>query len=41
MTGSKLTVRRIDTTEEGTATLAEGNKKNGGVAVGHTTAAYP
>jgi hypothetical protein len=35
------TVRRIDTTEEGTTTLAGGSKKNGGVAIGHTTVAYP
>jgi hypothetical protein len=41
MTGGQHTVRRIDTTEHGTTTLAGGNKKNGGLAVGHTTAAYP
>jgi len=41
MTGGEYTVRRIDTTEQGTTTLAGGSKKNGVLAVGHTTAAYP
>jgi hypothetical protein len=41
MTGSERTVCQIDTTKEGTMTLAEGSKKNGGIAVEHTTAAYP
>jgi hypothetical protein len=41
MTGSDLTFLRIDTTEEGTMTLAGGRKKDRGTAVGHTTADYP
>jgi hypothetical protein len=41
LTGSKLTVHRLDTTEEGATTLAGGSKKDGGAAIGHKTAAYP
>jgi hypothetical protein len=41
MTGSDLMVLRIDTTEEGTTTLAGGSKKDRGVAVGHTMAEHP
>ena len=41
MTGGEYTVRRIDPTEEGVTTLTGGSKKNGGLAVGHTTASYP
>ena len=41
MTGGEHTLHRIDTTEQGTTTLAGGSKTNGGLAVGHTTTAYP
>jgi len=41
LTGRELMVRRIDTTEEGVTTLAGGSRKDGGIAIGHKTAAYP
>jgi len=40
LTGGKLTVRRIEKTDEGATTLAGGSKKDGGVVIGHKTAAY-
>ena len=34
-------VRRIDKTDEGATTLVGGSKKDGGIAIGHKTVAYP
>jgi hypothetical protein len=41
LTGSELMVNRLNTTEEGATTVAGGSKKDGGVAIGHKTAACP
>ena len=41
LTGSELMIRQIDKTEEGATTLVERSKKDGGITMGHTTAAYP
>jgi hypothetical protein len=41
LTGRELIIRRIDTTEEGATTLAGGSKKDGDIAIGHKTVAYP
>jgi len=41
LTGRELMVHRVGTTEDGVTTLAGGSKKDGGIAMGHKTAAYP
>ena len=41
LTGSELMVHRIHMTDEGATTLAAGSKTDGGVVIGHKTAAYP
>ena len=40
LTGGELMVCRVDKTDKGATTLAGGSKKDGGVVIGHKTAAY-